>query len=91
METHEIKMLRDEIKSLRDQISDLRAAQENDRKEAIAAIREVYTSAYQYIADIYDYLWPVVHKNFPEYAKTRKQLDAIIKRGNKTGGNKKIH
>lgn len=62
-------------------ISDLRAAQNNDRTQAIAMIAELRQAAFQYIADIHDMMWPVVHKMFPGFAATKKQLNDIIKRG----------
>jgi hypothetical protein len=80
MENLEIKMLRQELTALREQFADLRAAQHNDRDQAIKAIKELYTEMYQYVADIHDYLWPVVHKIFPEFAESKKQIDAFLSR-----------
>jgi hypothetical protein len=87
MDKFETKMLRQELEALRLQVADLAAAQNNDRTEAIKAINaandavtEVHTDMCQYIAEIHDVLWPIVHKNFPEFAKTQQQIDAIIKR-----------
>ena len=80
MENIEINKLREEIELLKSQVADLKSAQDKDFDELSKLIKEVYTNAYQYIADIYDFLWPVVHKLFPEYASNKKQIDAIIKR-----------
>jgi len=54
-------------------ITDLKAAQNNDRDEATKAI-----------SDIYDHLWPVIHKIFPKYAEINRQIDDVIKRHGKS-------
>lgn len=83
-------MLRQEIECLRAQLVDLRAAQDNDRAEAIKFILDVEKSIHQYIADIHDYLWPVIHKLFPTFAESKKQIDAFMKGRSAAGGDKRI-
>jgi hypothetical protein len=80
MTDDETKILRHELDSLKIQFADLKAAQNLDREEAIKAINEVHAESCRYIADIYDHLWPVLHKTFPKYAEVKKQIDDIIKR-----------
>jgi hypothetical protein len=79
METKEITMLRQEIAELRARIDDLVKAQNIDREHFISANKDTYQSCYQYIADIHDYLWPLIHKVFPQYAEGQKQIDAFMK------------
>lgn len=79
MENEEIKILKEEIESLRWQMASLKATQDEDRRQAIKLSKEIYQSTYQFIADIHDYLWPVVHKLFPKYAESQKQIDAFMK------------
>lgn len=80
-------MLRQELETLKRQVADLTAAQNNDRAEAIKAIgaandavTEVHAEMCQCLAEIHEVLWPIVHKNFPEFAKTKQQIDAILMR-----------
>jgi len=42
----------------------------------------------QHIADIHDRLVPLVHKLFPESAKTYRQIDEILEGGSKSRGEK---
>ena len=76
MDNHETKMLRRELEALKRQVVDLTVAQNNDRAEAIKAILAVDNA----LTEICVVLWPVVHKNFPEFAKMQQQIDAIINR-----------
>lgn len=89
METKEITMLRQEIAELRARIDDLTKAQNIDREGLLAANKDTYQSCYQFIAEIHDYLWPLVHKVFPEYAKGQKQIDAFMKGRNPIDGQEK--
>jgi hypothetical protein len=78
MTDDETKTLRQEIEALKLQFADLKAAQNMDREEAIKAINEVHAESCRYVADIYNHLWPVLHKIFPKYAEVKKQIDDII-------------
>jgi hypothetical protein len=89
MVENEIHILRKEIDFLKTQIADLKATQDKDFEEVNRLIRDVYTNSYQYIADIHDYLWPVIHKLFPKYAESQKQIDAFMKRRSAAGGDKR--
>ena len=91
MSDHETKILRQELEALRLKVADLTAAQNNDRAEAIKAIlglddalTEVNADMCRCIAEIHEVLWPVVHKNFPDFAATQRQIEAIIKRHGRT-------
>jgi hypothetical protein len=79
MNENEIMGLRKEISELRAQIDDLIKAQNNDREEAIKAIKDVYTTSYQSIAKIHDFLWPVVNKVFPKWAASERQIAEFMK------------
>ena len=79
METKEITMLRQDVADLRARLDDLAKAQRNDREETIKAIKDVYTTAYGHIAKIYDYLWPVVRKVFPNWQAAEDQIAAFMK------------
>ncbi|WP_145754629.1 hypothetical protein [Nitrospirillum amazonense] len=89
MENEELLKIRNEISELRSQLSDMKAEYDSNFDSVNNLIKEVYTNAYQYIADIYDLLMPLVHKIFPQYAASKKQIDAIIKRPPTPNGNKK--
>ena len=89
METKEITMLRQEVAELRAKLDDLTKAQNIDREEAIKAIKDVYTTAFQSIKDIHDYLWPLVNKVFPKWAASEKQIAEFMKGRNPMDGEEK--
>ncbi len=89
METKEIAMLRQEVAQLRARIDDLTKALEIIREWSIEANRDTYKTCYEAIAELTDYLWPVIHKVFPQYAETKDQLDAILKRRKPIDGEEK--
>lgn len=63
------------IEALEGEVADLKKAFEIELKSNL----EHAEATYQYIADIYDYLMPVVRKVLPDYARTQKQIDRIIR------------
>jgi hypothetical protein len=74
MSDEEIVALRKEIETLRAQIVDVREALFAETDNNTHHFRMVY----RYIADIHDYLMPVVHKVFPGYAAAKKQIDTFM-------------
>lgn len=84
-----IAALEKEVADLKAQVADLSTTQDRDFEEVNKLIKDVYTNAYQYIADIHDYLWPVIHKLFPNFAESQKQIDAFMKGRSAAGQVKK--
>jgi hypothetical protein len=85
----QVVALQYDVSHLKALYDDLRKAQDNDRTEAIKADKEIYTDANRHFADIYDYLWPLVHKVFPKCAEAQKEIDAVTKRRSISGEAKK--
>lgn len=69
-------MVRAEIKALRAEVADIRAA----LKSESADNTKHFNAIYRYLADMRDHLMPVVHKVFPGFTDTRKQIDAFMER-----------
>jgi hypothetical protein len=50
-----------------------------------------FQSIYKYLADIHTELWPLVHKVFPDRAKTQDQIANIIRNGSRAWDDKNPH
>ena len=74
----DIAFLKAEIESLKSKVTALEKTQDRDFVEINNLIKEVYTNAYQYIADIHDIIRPIEQKIFPNARQTRKQIEAIV-------------
>ena len=74
MKQDDITILKREVETLRAEIVDLRHALFAETDNNTHHFRMVY----RYIADIHDYLMPVVHKVFPGYAAAKKQIDTFM-------------
>lgn len=85
MRDDEFETLKKEVRELRASIADIRRAFELDSDNTTGHIKSIY----QYIADIHDYLMPVVHKVFPGFTEDKKQIDAFMRgRGPPSNGKK---
>jgi hypothetical protein len=83
MESIEIQKLRTEIAELKNSVAELERALDLDSDSTTHHIKALY----QYVADIHDYLMPMVHKVFPGFTQDKKQIDAFMKgRGNPPEG-----
>jgi hypothetical protein len=91
MNEKRIEHLEREVASLRAQLEDISRAQTMDRDSAIKAILKVNKDNGQDIAEIYEYLWPVIDKLFPNMRDSLKHAKAALKSGGATSGDKKIH
>ena len=76
MENEEITELRKEVAKLRAEVADIRQAIECEATNST----EHFQSVYRFIADIHDYLMPVVRKVFPGYGAAKKQIDEFMER-----------
>lgn len=76
MDDTEIKALREEVAALRARVEDLHGA----LKAEAESTTEHFQSVYRFIADIHDYLMPVVRKVFPGYSAAKKQIDEFMER-----------
>lgn len=76
MTNEEIAALRKEIETLRAEVADIRGA----LKDEAESTTENFRSVYRFIADIHDYLMPVVRKVFPGYCAAKKQIDDFMER-----------
>jgi hypothetical protein len=85
MSGQELDELRCKISTMRAEIAELRRAV----KEESTRMTPIIKSGYRYIADIHDYLMPVVHKIFPGYVAARKQVDEFMERYPKPSDPKK--
>jgi hypothetical protein len=74
MQNEEIIAIRKEIAALRAEVVDVREALKLESTNNTQHFRSVY----RYIADIHDYLMPVVHKVFPGYTAAKKQIDKFM-------------
>jgi hypothetical protein len=72
----EIAKLRREIAGLKVRIVDLNKAL-NRQEDDIDWLIEKHAEE---LSELYTVLWPVVHHVFPNYGKTRAQLDSILKK-----------
>ncbi len=75
MESDDLNKIKGEISSLKTQIASIHAMM---KKESDSTTRHI-EYIYKYLSDIHDFLWPVVRKVFPNYAKDRKRIDAITR------------
>jgi len=81
MSNDEIASLKNEVTALNKKIADMQAEIDDIGK---ALMRETtnntqhYGAIYRYIADIHDYLMPILHKVFPNYQAAKKQIDAFM-------------
>jgi len=78
MSEEETKELQRQIADLQKQIDDLRRVLSRESWDTTAHIKKIH----QYIVDIHDFLWPVVRKVFPAYAKDLRAIDRF------TGGSR---
>jgi hypothetical protein len=74
MITDEIALLKKEIETLRAEIADVRDALKCESTNTTKHLNTMY----RYFSDIHSYLMPVVHKVFPGYANSKKQIDAFM-------------
>jgi hypothetical protein len=72
MNITEIEQLRAEVRELKASLADVRHALESD-----SATDHIKT-LYQYIADIHDYLMPVVNRTFPGFAADKERIEAFM-------------
>lgn len=85
----QVSELQAKVNSLTMLYDDLCKAQNNDRREAAKATNEVNQYFCQVSKDIYDYLWPLVHKVFPHWAETNKQIDTVLGKSPPTNDTRK--
>ena len=78
MKNTEIIKLNKEIAVLKKELASLKELQNRDFKETHKLIKEVYTNAYQRIADLYDIVWPIEDKVLPNARRARFELKAIL-------------
>jgi hypothetical protein len=79
------KRLDSEIDPLKERIMDLREALESEVTNTTEHVNALYghiKSIYQFLTEIHDLLWPLVHKMFPGFTETWKQWDSILKNRN---------
>jgi hypothetical protein len=69
-----LEALGERVEFLAREIADLKRA----FKIELDSNLEHAEATYQYIADIHDYLMPVVRKVFPGYAAAQKQIDRFL-------------
>ena len=74
MQDEEFIALRNEVAKLRAEVADIRQAIECESTNST----EHFQSVYRFIADIHDYLMPVVRKVFPGYSAAKKQIDEFM-------------
>lgn len=74
-----------EMESLKAQIADIGAAFRSN----VTHNSDHFQSIYQYLADIHDQLWPLVHKVFPGSAKTQDQIAEAIRTAGRSWDEKK--
>jgi len=74
----EIQKLKEEIQIVRERLDALRDLEKRDFKELSALIKDVYTSAYQHVADLYDIIWPIEAKVLPKARAERQRLKALL-------------
>ena len=78
MNSSETELLRREIESLKAQISELKAVQHRDFVEINKLIKDVYTGAYQHIANLHDIVRPIEDQIFPHARAARKKMKEIV-------------
>ncbi|MBV9203056.1 MAG: hypothetical protein JOY83_25610 [Alphaproteobacteria bacterium] len=59
-----------------------------DFQSEVNSTTDHFKSIYQYLADIHDQLWPLVHKVFPGSTKTQNQIANIIRNGGRSWDDK---
>jgi predicted nucleic acid-binding Zn-ribbon protein len=77
MPNDHIKDMQRQIADLQKQVADLRRDLGRESQDTTTHIKKIH----QYIVDINDYLWPVVRKVFPNYAKDLRAIDRFTKGG----------
>lgn len=85
MNDNDIDALKKEIEALRAEIADVRDALKSETTNTTQHVNAIY----RYVADIHDYLMPVVHKVFPGYVAAKKQIDAFMERYGASASTKK--
>lgn len=74
MKDVEIQKLKDEVAELRIIVADTTRALEL----LSGSTKDHFATTYQYINDIHDYLFPVVHKVFPGFAEDKEKIDDLM-------------
>ena len=64
-------------------------AEVTDTTKHINSLNDEFRNVFQYIADIHTELWPLVHKVFPDRAKTQDQIANIRRNGGRSWDDKK--
>jgi len=81
MTNDEIASLKNDIAILNQKVAEL-YERTSDTSKALRSlstgITEHFGKIYRYIADIHDYLMPILHKVFPNYEAAKKQIDAFM-------------
>jgi hypothetical protein len=93
MSNDEIAFLKNEIATLNKTVAQLR-----ERIDSIGRAlmdestnnTQHFKAIYRYIADIHDYLMPVLHKVFPNFKAAKKQIDAFMEEYGGPKNSKKI-
>lgn len=74
MSNDDIAALRKEIEALRAEVADVSAAIKSESSNTTQHINAIY----RYIGDMHDYVMPILHKVFPNYAEAKKEVDTFI-------------
>lgn len=72
-----VKALQRQVATLQKQVADLQRDLVRESRDTTAHIDKIY----QRIVDIHEYLWPLVRKVFPNYAKDLRTIGRLTKRG----------
>jgi uncharacterized membrane-anchored protein YhcB (DUF1043 family) len=75
MPDDEIKALRQQVAQLQKQVAEIRHNLIQESWNTTANLKKLH----EYIRDIYDHLWPVVRKVFPNYTKDLRAIDDFLK------------
>jgi hypothetical protein len=81
MSNDEIASLKNEIANLNTTVAELRARIDGIGRALMDESTnntQHFKAIYRYIADIHDYLMPVLHKVFPGFEAAKKQIDTFM-------------
>jgi len=82
----DVAALSKEVAYLRARIDSVGEALMNESTNSTQHFKAIY----RYIADIHDYLMPVLHKVFPNYQAAKKQIDLFMEKHGAPKNSKKI-
>src|SRR5271157_1237896 len=80
-----IVQLEGHVSLINEKLADLQGALKLEAENTTEHINSLYDhveSVYQFLADIHDLLWPLVHKEFPGFTESWKQWKTIMKARN---------